>query len=420
MRTVDRYLLLLMIRPFAVTITIALLTFLLGRMLGIFDLVLSRGGSIPVVLEILSLLLPRLVGLAVPIALFVAVLFTVMRLSEDREIDALQAMGVGLYRLLLPIMLFTVLLVGCTAMITEVVHPYASYRYKQLVHTVQNSEWMQAVAARTFYTGLTDKAIWVDHFDDDRGGMAGVVIFQENEDGTSLVTEADAARLYRSASDSSVVLRLERGRFINIDETGNQTKVVDFDTADVPYDFDQAERTKFRERGADELELTSLELLASWDDPPAKLSRAQIQSEFHARLARDVSILWLPLLAFALGAAWRHGGRVPALVGGVAILIVFHYALRFGKVLIVAHVTSPAWGLWMPVAVFAGFSTLAFWSVASRPGDNFIATILDRIGGLTTLPQRLVRIFRLLHRKPGADVERERGEPADHRTRLAG
>lgn len=419
MKTVDRYLLLLMVRPFAVTITIALLVLLLGRMLGIFDLVLNRGGSFPLVLKILSLLLPRLFGLAIPIALFVAVLFAVMRLSEDKEIDALQAMGLGLHRLLLPIMLFAVLLVGCTAVITELVHPYASYRYKQLVHTVKSSVWLQTVAARTFYTGLKDKAIWVDHFTDDRGGMAGIVIFEENEDGTSLVTEADAAKLYRSTSESAVVLRLERGRFLEIDVTGNRTKVVNFDAADLTYDFDQAEGAKFRDRGADELELTSLELLDAWDDPPAALSRAQIRSEFHSRLARDVSMLWLPLLAFSLGAAWRQGGRIPALAGGVAFLIVFHYALRFGKVLIVAGVTSPAWGLWMPVAVFAGFSTIAFWSVAARPGDNFITLILDQVGSIASRLRHLGRMPGILRWKPDAGLERGLQGRANHGNRLA-
>jgi hypothetical protein len=130
-------------------------------------------------------------------------------------------------------------------------------------------------------------------------------------------------------------------------------------------------------------------------------------------------MLWLPLLAFSLGAAWRQGGRIPALAGGVAFLIVFHYALRFGKVLIVAGVTSPAWGLWMPVAVFAGFSTLAFWSVAARPGDNFITLILDQVGSIASRLRHLGRMPGILRWKPDAGLERGLQGRANHGNRLA-
>jgi lipopolysaccharide export system permease protein len=79
------------------------------------DLMTSRGQSIAVFLGITSLLLPMLMMIIAPIALFIAVAYTLNKLSSDSEVIVLNASGMSpwqLFRVFLPVALLVSVLVG--------------------------------------------------------------------------------------------------------------------------------------------------------------------------------------------------------------------------------------------------------------------------------------------------------------------
>src|SRR5262245_53219558 len=168
MKTVDRYLLLATLRPLAVSLTIALLALLLERLVMLFDLVAGRGGSSMLVLNMLIKLLPHFLGLAAPAAFFAGIVLATMRLSTVNEIDVFQALGVGPYRLLAPIMVPAVLLMTGLALIFGFVRPYASYEYKVLVHNVTHSALTNALERGVFFSGFGGFTTVVDSVQGDR------------------------------------------------------------------------------------------------------------------------------------------------------------------------------------------------------------------------------------------------------------
>src|SRR5690606_40656994 len=110
MPTLNRYLIKLLLPPLGLTLLIALLVLLVERMLRILDFVLGAQGPVRVVVELLAYLVPHYLGLALPMALFLAVFFAFRKLSRDSELDVILATGCGLHQLLRPIMLVTLIL----------------------------------------------------------------------------------------------------------------------------------------------------------------------------------------------------------------------------------------------------------------------------------------------------------------------
>ena len=79
------------------------------------DLMTSRGQSIAVFLGITSLLLPMLMMIIAPIALFVALAYILNKLSTDSEVIVFNASGMSpwqLFRAFLPVVLLVSLLVA--------------------------------------------------------------------------------------------------------------------------------------------------------------------------------------------------------------------------------------------------------------------------------------------------------------------
>src|SRR3546814_19475655 len=74
------------------------------RIVRLLDLVVNKGGPFYLLLQMLANLIPHYLGIALPAAFFIGVLHAVMKMSSDSELDAMQAFGGGLQRLLVPIM----------------------------------------------------------------------------------------------------------------------------------------------------------------------------------------------------------------------------------------------------------------------------------------------------------------------------
>jgi len=103
MMVIDRYILMAVFRPLAAALIIALLAHFLERLVILFELVANKGDPLFLVLNMLYTLVPGFLSLAIPAVFFVSIVLAMARLSVDYEYDAIQAMGVGPLRLLLPI-----------------------------------------------------------------------------------------------------------------------------------------------------------------------------------------------------------------------------------------------------------------------------------------------------------------------------
>ena len=104
----------------AAIMTAAGLTFAiwLSQSLRLLDIIVNRGLSIGLALEFLMMLLPSLVALLLPIAVFIAVMVVYLRLGSDSELIVMRNAGISDMGLARPAILFgcvtTILTYGLT------------------------------------------------------------------------------------------------------------------------------------------------------------------------------------------------------------------------------------------------------------------------------------------------------------------
>ena len=110
MKSIDSYILRQVLRPLLAVVVISLLVLLTERMLRLLDLVLDTGGGLTVLLQMLAFLVPHYMALALPAAFFLGVLLAFGGLHQNRELDALGSAGIGLPRLMRPVMGLTLVL----------------------------------------------------------------------------------------------------------------------------------------------------------------------------------------------------------------------------------------------------------------------------------------------------------------------
>ena len=88
MSVVDRYILRQISKPLITAIIIGMLVLLAERMVRLLDVTLGKRNSFGMVFELLAYLLPHYLGMAIPVALFLGLMFGFSKLSRDSEIDA--------------------------------------------------------------------------------------------------------------------------------------------------------------------------------------------------------------------------------------------------------------------------------------------------------------------------------------------
>jgi len=123
----DRYILIELLFPFL--FGMGLFTSL-GLSIGtLFDLVrrvTESGLPLAIAVKILLLKMPDFIMLAFPMSMLLASLMAYSRLSSDSEIIAMRSIGVGIYRLIVPALIFSALITGIAFFFNDQVTPAAN------------------------------------------------------------------------------------------------------------------------------------------------------------------------------------------------------------------------------------------------------------------------------------------------------
>jgi lipopolysaccharide export system permease protein len=368
MSTINSYILRQTLGPLLAAIAIALLMLLTERMLRLLDLVLDTSGGLTVLLQMMAFLVPHYMALALPAAFFLGVLLAFGKLHQNRELDALGSAGVGLRRLVFPVLLLALLLTAVSAANFAIGQPYARYIYRALVHDVAEAAANVYLQERTFMEakGVTFMAedIWRDSRE-----FAGIFIYDEKDSGEATAMTARRGSLtFAPRGEQSTLSLLDGVRLESVPpqaaggEPAGKAGVLKFDQSQVPIDLVGQEA--FRPRGEDERELTLLELWQQREAPPPGVSSTEMLAEFHDRLVRSLSVIFLPFLAvpFALGS--RRARQTFGIVFGLLILVAYNQMLTIGKSLAAIDRFPPLAGQWLPLGLLALGSLYLFYRSA--------------------------------------------------------
>src|SRR3546814_11764452 len=128
--TISRYILQrVLVYLFAMT-GLALLALLLERMIRVMGIITNWDGGVALVARMMLNLVPHYLGLALPAAFFFAVLLTFRHMNRNGELAALQTSGLGLIRLLPPVIGLAVISAAIAPVPAGSPRPSARYPYR--------------------------------------------------------------------------------------------------------------------------------------------------------------------------------------------------------------------------------------------------------------------------------------------------
>ncbi len=125
----DRYLLVELLLPFLFGMGIfTSLGLSIGTLFDLVRRVTESGLLVGVAVQVFLLKMPAFIVLAFPMSMLLASLMAYSRLSSDSELVALQSIGVGIYRLVIPGIIFSLLVTALAFFFNDTVAPAANYQ----------------------------------------------------------------------------------------------------------------------------------------------------------------------------------------------------------------------------------------------------------------------------------------------------
>lgn len=351
---IDRYVLRQILGPLFTTLGIAALLLILERMLRLFDFVVNQGGPVEVVFQMLANQVPHYMGLALPIGLMLGTLLAFRKISLSSEFDAITSAGMGLSRLVRPVLGLALVLLVVNTILVGWIQPYGRYAYRSLVFDLRSGALGASIRVGEFVDLGDDITLMIEESRDKGAELLGIFM-ERRSDGRSLAVSAERGGFFATDDENTILLRLYNGVLIDLNEGQNKPRVLKFDQQDLTVKLPAKEA--FRERGGEELEMTLTELWREKDNPiHTTEERAAYTGNFHWRVMHSITFLVLPFLAIPLGLTNKRTGKGSGIMVGLTLLILYNEFMEAMETAVQGG-ASPYGSIWL---LFAGFTLLSF------------------------------------------------------------
>ena len=317
MKLLESYILRIAFGAFAAVLLALTAVIWVTQLLRELDLVTSKGQTIVMFLTVTGLSLPTLTAVIAPVALFIAVLYTLNRLNSDTELIVMSAAGVAPGRLLRPFLVLAGFVSLLVAFLALYAMPVSFQELRELVQRIRG-DFLANIVKEGQFTRLENGITFHFRERSSTGALLGVFMQDRREADRTVVYLAERGQTFELGGQSYLVL--EQGSIHRQQAKAKDSSIVAFER----YALDL---NAFNEEGGEVIykprERLTLQLLfPRSDDAMYRFLAGRFRAELHDRLSAWLYPFAMMLVAFAaLGDArtTRHG-RGTALAAAVVVV----------------------------------------------------------------------------------------------------
>src|SRR5262245_20546357 len=234
MGRLDRYILMTACVAFLAALSTLTGMVWLTQILRRFDLMASQGQTILVFFTVTGLALPTLVLLTAPMALFLAITYTLNKLNGDSELIVMSAAGLSQWQLFRPLLALSVLVTAASAFLSIEAGPLSIRMLREQL-TMVNADIINNVAQPGRFAALEKGLTFHVRERGPNGSLRGMFVHDSRNPKSITTYIADRGRIV--TSDTGAFLVLEDGTLHRSAEKASNASMVEFKN----YAFDMSQ-----------------------------------------------------------------------------------------------------------------------------------------------------------------------------------
>lgn len=324
------------------------------ELLRLVELLVSKGVGLWSVLKVFSILLPSFLVLTLPIAGIIASITAFGRLSFDKELVAMRAAGLSLFRLSQPVLLFAVSVFTLTLILSQWGQPWSSLNLKKVALNLLKDQLVLALERGTFNEPIPRMVIYVP--DSANGQPAqGIFISDERAAEEPRVIVAEQYQVLMDTAHDQIALRLANGVIHSRPDQIDQYQQISFTSYDLKMNLSQSGYAATEERPT--YEQIMAQLAQSGGKDPSALRRL---TEYYKDLAFPTASLVFCILGVPVGIVSKRSGRIGGFAVGVIVVVVYYVLNVACDFLVTALIIPPFAGAWLPNGIFSVITVFSF------------------------------------------------------------
>ena len=306
---------------------------------------------------------PEIIVIVLPIALLLALLFCLSKMSRTNEIVSMLANGVSVPRLLLPLFIMGLLTAALSGALNYSLAPHAEQARKAYFEDMRTDSRDPGLLGQIFRSRRDNRTWFIQRFRPDKNEFTTVQVLQQDANDNIVVNYLAASASYLEQAHE---WELKQVKVVKYDDAGNITEEQNFESLRMP----QWSETPFRLASSNmKAELLSFPELREYlhfnsDFPHALL--APFATHFQYRLALPWTCLVIVFLAAPLAIGYSRTG----VLSNVAFAIALVFSLTFLTHLFLALGEGDriaAWiAAWAPNILFAAFGLILLYLRATN------------------------------------------------------
>ena len=355
MKILYRYIILELIFPLLFGVFIFTFILLMDRLFVLAELIFTKGVPLFTALRLLTLYLPSILAVTIPMATLLGVLVAFGRLSGDNELTALRSNGISLYHLVAPVLIFSLLISLLLVFFYDRVLPTGNFAAKKLLFDIVRTRASIAIDEGVFNTDFDNLIIYIQKKNDKTDHLQGVTILKNEKDKPLQTIIAREGQLTNDPSRMLVTLKLENGYIHQTDnDYPDRYQQFSFQTLFINLNIGGVlNRTGGVSKGLREMTINEIaSRIRNADTKSRNLNYDKV--ELYKRISYPFSALAFVLVGIPLGVLSRRGGTTIGFGLSLVVIIVYYIFLTIGEDFGSRGTIPPEISVWLADIIIGG------------------------------------------------------------------
>jgi len=361
-KRLDRYLYQELLPPFLINLTFLSALLLIHQLLRLMEPFLTRGASFLLLGKIFLFLLPAFLIITMPVSMLITAMVTFSRITADGELIALKSAGISLYRIIRPLLVFSIIIMVLTYLISFYATPWSGTSFKDMALNMLKANATIGLEERTFNDLSNELMIYVDEIESDTH-LKGVFISDLSKSEGPILIIAKEGYLLPSPSHNLIAFRLIKGTLHRKTQNPKSYERIGFETYELNFELDPSLDSSSKKQPS----LKEIEKMLA-ESKGQDVQALRYLQEYHRNFSLPFACLVFGILGAPLGIGFKKSGRLGGFFIGVLVVILYYSIGVFGDILVASKFSPPWFGAWLPNILATLIAPWVIWKFSKRIG----------------------------------------------------
>lgn len=347
-----------MLLYFFVSFLFFFLIFFVNQILLMAEEILSKKAPVNEVVLLIVYSLPSIIATSSPFAALVGTLMGIGRLVSDREILLMNALGVPLRFIMVPVFVVGFFISVVSFMTNDVLLPAGTIQFNRLYKKILTSTPALELESNSIKRNQNAVVISGTIRGDD---MDSLLVIDTDADGNRRVVAAPGAEIVKSTSNDILMTLKMRDAAVASFEKNDRNKFDLLSASGMQYNILTKNFLSSYSGSITPREMSSRDLfreLKKREQQKETKSLNMYRMEYHKKFTIPFAAFFFTILAFPLGLAAKSNGQSTGFVLGLIIAVLYWVFLIGGQTLSIRLNFNGALMMWIPDAMIFLFGII--------------------------------------------------------------